>query len=92
VSSQRLAWLGGLALGILGALPTVGAASAPFAALGIEPPAEAKRTPELALPGLDCVLVDRQGRIVGFVRGERDWERDTAVQLIQDLPDLRYRE
>src|SRR6266478_6170363 len=89
MSSQRLAWLGGLVLGIRGALPTVGVAFAPFAAPGVEPPAEAKRTPELALPGLDGVLIDRQGRIVGPVRGERDWQRDTAVELIQDLPDLR---
>ncbi len=89
MSSQRLAWLGGLVLGIRGALPTVGVAFAPFAAPGVEPPAEAKRTPELALPGLDGVLIDRQGRIVGPVRGERDWQRDTAVELIQDLPVLR---
>ncbi len=89
MSSQRVAWLAGLAVGILAALPTVGAPSTPLAALGKEPPAEAKRTPELALPGLDGVLIDRQGRIVGLVRGERDWQSDTAVQLIQDLPDMR---
>ncbi len=37
------------------------------------------------------VLIDRQGRVVGLVRGERDWQSDAAKRLVRQLliSDLR---
>jgi peroxiredoxin len=31
------------------------------------------------------VLIDRQGRVVGLVRGERDWQSDAAKGLVRQL-------
>lgn len=31
------------------------------------------------------VLIDRQGRVVGLVRGERDWQSEAARRLVQQL-------
>lgn len=35
------------------------------------------------------VLIDRQGRVVGLVRGERDWQSEAAVGMIRHLLDAR---
>lgn len=37
----------------------------------------------------NTVLIDRQGRLVGLVRGERDWQGDAAKRLIRHLLDDR---
>jgi peroxiredoxin len=33
----------------------------------------------------NTVFIDRQGRVVGLVRGERDWQSDTAKGLVRQL-------
>ena len=33
----------------------------------------------------NTVLIDSQGRVVGLVRGERDWQSDTAKGLVRQL-------
>jgi peroxiredoxin len=33
----------------------------------------------------NTVLIDRQGRVVGLVRGERDWQSATAKGLVRQL-------
>ena len=33
----------------------------------------------------NTVLLDRQGRVVGLVRGERDWQSDAAKGLVRQL-------
>ena len=33
----------------------------------------------------NTVLIDRQGRVVGLVRGERDWQSDAAHRLVRQL-------
>jgi peroxiredoxin len=33
----------------------------------------------------NTVLIDRQGRVVGLVRGERDWQSEAARRLVQRL-------
>ena len=33
----------------------------------------------------NTVLIDRQGRVVGLVRGERDWQSDAARRLVRQL-------
>jgi peroxiredoxin len=35
------------------------------------------------------VLIDRAGRVVGLVRGERDWKSEPAVRLVRWLLDER---
>ncbi len=37
----------------------------------------------------DTVLIDRKGRVVGLVRGERDWRSDAAIGVIRHLLDAR---
>ena len=37
----------------------------------------------------NTVLIDRKGRLVGFVRGERDWQSAPAKRLIRFLLDDR---
>lgn len=37
----------------------------------------------------NTVLIDRKGRVVGLVRGERDWQGEPAKQLIRHLLDDR---
>jgi peroxiredoxin len=31
------------------------------------------------------VLIDRKGRVVGLVRGERDWQGEPALRLVKHL-------
>jgi peroxiredoxin len=31
------------------------------------------------------VLIDRKGRVVGLVRGERDWQSEAARRVVQQL-------
>ncbi len=33
----------------------------------------------------NTVLIDRKGRVVGLVRGERDWGSEAARRLVQQL-------
>ena len=33
----------------------------------------------------NTVLIDRQGRVVGLVRGERDWQSEAARRLVREL-------
>jgi peroxiredoxin len=33
----------------------------------------------------NTVLIDRQGRVVGLVRGERNWQSEAARRLIRQL-------
>lgn len=33
----------------------------------------------------NTVLIDRKGRVVGLVRGERDWQSEAARRLVQQL-------
>jgi peroxiredoxin len=33
----------------------------------------------------NTVLIDRRGRVVGLVRGERDWQSEAARRLVQQL-------
>ena len=33
----------------------------------------------------NTVLIDRQGRVVGLVRGERDWQSEAARYLVRQL-------
>lgn len=33
----------------------------------------------------NTVLIDRQGRVVGLVRGERDWQSEAAQHLVRQL-------
>ena len=33
----------------------------------------------------NTVLIDRQGRVVGLVRGERDWRSEAAQRLVRQL-------
>ncbi len=33
----------------------------------------------------NTVLIDRTGRVVGLVRGERDWHSDAALRLVRQL-------
>lgn len=33
----------------------------------------------------NTVLIDRQGRLVGLVRGERDWQSQMARRLVRQL-------
>lgn len=35
----------------------------------------------------NTVLIDRKGRVVGLIRGERDWQGEAARRLVQQLPD-----
>jgi len=35
------------------------------------------------------VLIDRKGRVVGLVWGERDWRSDAAIGVIRHLLDAR---
>ena len=37
----------------------------------------------------NTVLIDRKGRLVGLVRGERDWQSEPATRLIRHLLDDR---
>ena len=37
----------------------------------------------------NTVLVDRQGRVVGLVRGERDWQSPAALAVVRHLLDGR---
>jgi len=37
----------------------------------------------------NTVLIDRKGRLGGFVRGERDWQGEPAKRLIRHLLDDR---
>lgn len=37
----------------------------------------------------NTVLIDRKGRVVGLVRGERDWQGEPAKRLIRYLLDDR---
>ncbi len=37
----------------------------------------------------NTVLIDRKGRVVGLVRGERDWQSEAAVAVIRHLLDAR---
>jgi peroxiredoxin len=37
----------------------------------------------------NTVLIDRKGRLVGLVRGERDWQSGPATRLIRHLLDDR---
>jgi len=37
----------------------------------------------------NAVLIDRKGRLVGLVRGERDWQGEPAKRLIRYLLDDR---
>lgn len=37
----------------------------------------------------NTVLIDRKGRVVGLVRGERDWQSEPARRLIRLLLDDR---
>lgn len=37
----------------------------------------------------NTVLIDRQGGVIGLVRGERDWESEAAVGVIRHLLDAR---
>ena len=53
----------------------------PFAAMGVQRPANPAPAPELALPSLD----GRTVRIKGLVRGERDWQGEEARRLVQQL-------
>lgn len=33
----------------------------------------------------NSVLIDRKGRVVGLVRGERDWQSEAARRLVRHL-------
>ncbi|MBI4608815.1 MAG: TlpA family protein disulfide reductase [Candidatus Rokubacteria bacterium] len=33
----------------------------------------------------NTVLIDRAGRVIGLVRGERDWQSEAARRLVQQL-------
>jgi len=33
----------------------------------------------------NTVLIDRQGRVIGLVRGERDWQSEAALRLVRQL-------
>lgn len=33
----------------------------------------------------NTVLIDRKGRVVGLVRGERDWQSEAARRLVRHL-------
>jgi len=33
----------------------------------------------------NTVLIDRKGRVVGLVRGERDWQSEVARRLVRQL-------
>lgn len=33
----------------------------------------------------NTVLIDRKGRVVGLVRGERDWQSEAAWRLVRQL-------
>jgi peroxiredoxin len=33
----------------------------------------------------NTVLIDRQGRVTGLVRGERDWQSEAARRLVRQL-------
>ena len=33
----------------------------------------------------NTVLIDRQGRVIGLVRGERDWQSEPARRLVREL-------
>ena len=33
----------------------------------------------------EAVRIDRQGRVVGLVRGERDWQSEAARRLVRQL-------
>jgi peroxiredoxin len=33
----------------------------------------------------NTVLIDSQGRVMGLVRGERDWQSDAAKRLVRQL-------
>lgn len=33
----------------------------------------------------NTVLIDRKGRVVGLVRGERDWQSEAARRLVRQL-------
>ena len=33
----------------------------------------------------NTVLIDRKGKVVGLVRGERDWQSEAARRLVQQL-------
>lgn len=33
----------------------------------------------------NTVLIDRKGRVVGLVRGERDWQSEAARRLVHQL-------
>lgn len=33
----------------------------------------------------NTVLIDREGRVIGLVRGERDWGSETARRLVRRL-------
>jgi len=33
----------------------------------------------------NTVLIDRQGRVIGLVRGERDWQSEAARRLVRQL-------
>lgn len=33
----------------------------------------------------NTVLIDRKGRVVGLVRGERDWQSEVALRLVRQL-------
>lgn len=35
----------------------------------------------------NTVLIDRQGRVVGLARGERDWQSQAARRLVKYLMD-----
>ena len=39
--------------------------------------------------GPNTILVDRAGRIVGRVRGERDWSTEDARRLVETLLNAR---
>ena len=36
----------------------------------------------------NTVVIDRRGRVVALVRGERDWKSEPAVQLVRRLLDV----
>lgn len=37
----------------------------------------------------NTVLIDRKGRLVGLVRGERDWRSEEARRLVRQLLEAR---
>lgn len=36
-------------------------------------------------PGPNTVLIDRDGKVVALVRGERDWRSEAARRLVRQL-------